>query len=169
MSLADINIQTILSTALNTVVIFCTIIFILRVVSARVFSQSSPEYLMFLLLLSSGMYSGITGQQEPSIINSITIGVTLLITVIVINKFRFLRRIMAGKAIILVKKGIVNDDELKGSLIDIDDLNKMAREYGFPSYKSFHTITLEKDGKLTGIIELNNDKDRIIKRKQNSG
>ncbi len=40
-------------TALETFIVFWVTIIILKIVSARVFSQTSPEYLLFLLLLAS--------------------------------------------------------------------------------------------------------------------
>lgn len=150
-------------TAVQTFVIFWITIIILRYVSARVFSQNSPEYLLFLLLLASGMYSGITG-KNPTIWNSIATGITLLLSVIIINSIEPLEKFITGKPIVLLKDGQINDEAMKRTLIDVDDLNKMAREYGFQSYEAFSTIILEKDGKLTGIINLdNNQKLRIGK------
>ena len=150
--------------ALETFLIFWITIIVLRFVSARVFSQTSPEYLLFLLLLASGMYSGIAG-KNPSVWNSFAIGATLLITVVLLNKFHFLKKFITGNPIILMSNGQLNDKEMHRTLIEVDDLNKMAREYGFSSYETFDTIILEKNGQLTGIINLNeNEKLRIRKK-----
>lgn len=142
--------------AVQTFVIFWVTIFILKIFSARVFSQTSPEYLLFLLLLASGMYSGIAG-NEPTIWKSIATGITLLVSVLLINKVPYLQRFITGKPIVLVKDGQINDKEMKRTMVDVEDLNTMAREYGFRSFKAFDTIILEKNGHLTGVINFDNN------------
>ncbi len=110
------------------------------------------------------MYAGISG-KNPSIWNSIATGLTLLISVLIVNTIPPLEKFITGKPTVLVKDGQLNSKAMKRTLIDVDDINKMAREYGFQSYEAFTTIILEKDGKLTGIIKLNeNEKLRIGKK-----
>jgi len=150
--------------AVQTFIIFWLTIFILKVVSARVFSQNSPEYLLFLLLLASGMYSGISG-KNPTIWNSIATGFTLLVSVLIINSYPPLTRFITGKPTVLVKNSQLDGKAMKRTLVSVNDLNEMAREYGFSSYESFTTIILEKNGKLTGIINFDkNEKRRTGKR-----
>ena len=147
----DFSLQSFIETIISTFIIFWATIFILRYISSRVFSQTSPEYLLFLLLLASGMYSGISG-REPTMWTSIAIGSTLLLSVFLVNKIPWVEKLISGNAIILVENGEINEKAMKRTLIPPDDLDKMAREYGFGSYEFFTTIVLEKSGHLTGII-----------------
>lgn len=142
----------VLDVVIETFLLFWFVIFILRFLSYRTFSQTSPEYLLLLILLGSGLIGGIAS-RHPNFWTSIIIAITIIGSTVIIQKSEKLRQLIEGKPIILVKNGEIDKKEMSRVLIDLNDLNKMAREHGMPSYEVFDTIILETNGHLTGVLK----------------
>ena len=144
--------ERVLEIVIETFLLFWFIIFALRFLSYRTFSQTSPEYLLLLILLGSGLLGGIASKY-PNFWAHVIIGAVIIGSTVIVQKFQILRELIEGKPIILVKNGKINTKEMERVLLEIDDLNKMAREYGVPSYEAFEIIVLETNGHLTGVLK----------------
>ncbi|EKE02434.1 MAG: putative membrane protein [uncultured bacterium] len=144
--------ERVLEIVIETFLLFWFIIFALRFLSYRTFSQTSPEYLLLLILLGSGLLGGIASKY-PNFWAHVIIGAVIIGSTVIVQKFQILRELIEGKPIILVKNGKINTKAMERVLLKTDDLNKMARGYGVPSHEAFEIIILETNGHLTGVLK----------------
>jgi uncharacterized membrane protein YcaP (DUF421 family) len=63
----------------------------------------------------------------------------------------FIRRLLNEKPVILYKDGILQDQAMKKYMVDIEDLEEVAREEGKISYKDFEMMLLEGSGQISAI------------------
>jgi uncharacterized membrane protein YcaP (DUF421 family) len=64
-----------------------------------------------------------------------------------------LRHFVEGGQEVLYENSILKPEALARNMLSENDLQRVARDYGRKSYQDFERITLEKDGRLTGILK----------------
>jgi uncharacterized membrane protein YcaP (DUF421 family) len=67
------------------------------------------------------------------------------------EKIPFLRHLLNEKPIPLYSEGKLHYGAMKKHMLDVDDLDEVAREEGSLSYKDFDVMMLEGDGKISAI------------------
>ena len=143
--------------ALGTVVLKVSIVYWfmmlgLKCLGRRAFGQMGPQEFILIAILAKIMADQII-PRELGLLGNITGALTLFFYVALIERIPFLRRFLQGKPIPLLENGIPITKNLKRSHLSEDDLKRVAREYGFESYDIFQIITLEQDGRLTGVLK----------------
>jgi uncharacterized membrane protein YcaP (DUF421 family) len=141
------------TTMLQAFVVYWFIIVGIKLIGIHVFGQAGPQYLLLLLLIVSGMSNGMIHQQA-GFWGSIAAGLSLLITVALVQKISPLKAWIHEKPIqLLDQNGHIDKHALKRTLVQSEDLDKMAHAYGYPSYSVFKQIQLENDGRITGVLK----------------
>jgi len=126
----------------------------LKWVGRRAIGQMGPHEFILLAILAKIMSDEII-TPEAGLWGNIVGGLTLLLYVWLIDKISLLRDFIQGKPIQLLSKNGLDHSALKRNNVSKEDLNCIARQYGFKSYEVFDQIYLERDGKLTGILKPN--------------
>jgi uncharacterized membrane protein YcaP (DUF421 family) len=139
-------------TALQSFVIYWFALTGLKLVGRRAFGEMGPQDLILLLLLSESLNMGLI-HNDAGFWGSLASALVLLLTVAIVERVPFLRQRMDDGTIKLVENGRLIKPALKKSLVEEQDLQKAAREYGMPSIKAFETMTLEGDGRITGVLK----------------
>lgn len=140
-------------TVIQTITLYWLLLLGLRLVGRRVFGEMSPQDIIILLLIAESCNLGLTNEQA-----GYWGAVASVLTIFGVGAFAErvapLRRILEEQPVVLFKNGQLHKREMKRNLVDENDLNQVAREYGLDSYHEFEAMTLEGDGSITGTLRL---------------
>lgn len=137
---------------LQTSIIFCVVIIGLKMVGRRVFGELAPQDLVLLLLIAEATNAGLT-TQDGGFWSTMASVLTVLFLGALSDRLPPLRRFVEEHTIPLMENGKLIEEALKKNLVEEEDLQSLARKYGFPHYNAFETITLECDGSLSGVLK----------------
>jgi uncharacterized membrane protein YcaP (DUF421 family) len=153
----------VISSAAQAVVIYWVTIICIKLIGIHIVGQTGPQYLAFLLLFTTGMSSGLSHQQA-GFWGSLATALALTATIIIVARIPFLERWIHGSPMILMDKGKMDHEALKKTLVDKEELNKLAHGYGMLSHEVFESVILENDGRLTAILkpEYRQDQVRLV-------
>lgn len=73
-------------------------------------------------------------------------------TMAIVDRIEPLREWLDGSPVLLMRNGKVYRKRLRKENISMEELDKVAREYGLPSIDGFESMTLEGDGSITGVL-----------------
>jgi uncharacterized membrane protein YcaP (DUF421 family) len=135
---------------LQTATIFCLIMIGLQLVGRRVFSQRGPQDLVIIVLVAESCDLGLT-HEDAGFWGTIASVLTLFFLGYLTESIPFIRRLLNEKPVILYKDGILQDQAMKKYMVDIEDLEEVAREEGKISYKDFEMMLLEGSGQISAI------------------
>lgn len=142
----------VISSAAQAVVIYWVTILCIKLIGIHITGQSGPQYLAFLLLFTTGMSSGLTNQQA-GFWGSIATALSLTATIMIVSRIPGLGKWIHGTPVTLFEKGKMDHSSLKRTLVDQQELDKVAHEYGLPSHEAFERVILENDGRLTAVLK----------------
>ncbi|HEY9685788.1 MAG TPA: YetF domain-containing protein [Coleofasciculaceae cyanobacterium] len=111
-----------------------------------------PQDLIILLLIAESCDLGLAN-EKAGYWGTIASVLTILVMGGIIERVPFIRKWLDGPTVVLCKDGQPDRKQMRKCLVDEDDLEKVAREYGMESYRDFNIIVLEGDGSLTGIVK----------------
>jgi uncharacterized membrane protein YcaP (DUF421 family) len=124
----------------------------LRLIGKRVFRGIGPQELILITLLAKIVGDNIVS-KEAGLISNIADGLTLFAMIYLVDCIPSLRHFVEGGQEVLYENSILNPEALARNMLSENDLQRVARDYGRKSYQDFERITLEKDGRLTGILK----------------
>jgi uncharacterized membrane protein YcaP (DUF421 family) len=140
--------------AIRTVVIFCFIFLLMRIVGRRELSNLEPFDLILLVVLGDSVQQGVT-QDDYSVTGAlIVISVFALMQLLVSYlNFRFprLRPVLDGHPIVLVENGNALEGNLRRERMTVDDLMEQARTQQIESLDKIKWAVLETSGEVSFI------------------
>lgn len=134
----------------QTATIFCLILIGLQVVGRRVFAQRGPQDLIIIVLVAEACDLGLT-HEDAGYWGTIASVLTLFVLGYMTERIPFLRHILNEKPIMLYEDGKLNRQAMKRHMVDIEDLEEVAREEGYASYKEFDFMMLEGNGQISAV------------------
>jgi uncharacterized membrane protein YcaP (DUF421 family) len=137
----------------KTAVVYIVMLAGVRLIGKRVFRGMGPQELILITLLAKIMGDNVVSKQA-GLISNIADGFMLFFMIYLIDRFAFLRHFVEGGKEIVYENNILNKDILVRNMLSENDLQRVARDYGRKSFHDFEQITLEKDGRLTGILKM---------------
>ena len=145
----------------RAVIIYVFLLVLLKLTGRRQVGQLAPFDLVLLLVLSNSVQNSMNGGD-----NSITGGVILATTLIVINSFtgwlasrsKAVESLVEGRPVILVHNGKVDQHALQQSQMTMHDLESALRLAGHAGPASVRYAVLENTGKIS-VIALPHEKD----------
>ncbi len=145
-----------METVFRVAIIYLTILFGLRIVGKREFSQLSPIDLITLLLIPEIVSQSLTG-QDYSIINAI-IGVTTLLSLVFINsvlmhKSKRIETLVEGTPSILVQHGKYVIDNMNHERVTPEEIYAEMHQAGLYELSQIKWAVLECDGRLSFVPE----------------
>jgi uncharacterized membrane protein YcaP (DUF421 family) len=137
---------------LQTLTIFWLILLGLKLVGRRVFGELGPQDLIVLLLIAEASDLGLT-HQDAGYWGALASILTILTTGALIEHLPLLRHFLEEEGIVLLRSGEPDEQTMKKNLVQREDLEKTARQYGFAELEAFDAMVLESDGKITGVLK----------------
>ncbi len=141
----------VLLSAAQTCMLFFFVLVTIRLIGRRVFGEQNPQDLIMLILLAEACGAGLADTQAGFWGSAASVS-TLLLLGWMLDRVPFLRKLIESGPIILYKNGRLYRKQLERSMIDLPELDTVARRYGLASYQEFSQIVLEGDGEITATI-----------------
>lgn len=138
--------------ALRSAVMFIFLLFVMRITGKRALTQMSPFEFSLLIALGSAVGDPMFYEDVPLLHGLIVISVVVAILKLlerVTQDSKKLERVLEGKAICLVKDGIVNIDKIKEEEISTDELFMKLREKGVRNLGLVERVYLEVSGNIS--------------------
>lgn len=144
--------QGVLEIASRTAIVYCLLLFLIRLAGKREIGQLTPFDLVVLLLISNAVQNAMTG-PDTSVAGGAVAAVTLIalnfLVAMVRRRSRAISRFIEGVPVVLVSHGEIQYAALKREHMTIDDLTAALREHEVFDVASCELAMLEIDGSVT--------------------
>jgi uncharacterized membrane protein YcaP (DUF421 family) len=144
------SLEPILLSVLQTAIIYCLIIAGLQIVGRRVFAQRSPQDLIIIVLVAESCDLGLI-HEDAGFWGTIASVITLLLLGYLTEKIPLIRHCLDKAPITLYSDGKLHAKAMEKQMVDVADLDEVAREEGKSSHKDFDIMVLEGDGQISAI------------------
>ena len=144
----------VLEKVLRPVIVYFFLLIGLRLAGKRELAQLNPFDFIVLMTLSNTVQNAIIGNDNTVVGGIIGAGSLIAINYLVVRmaqKNRRLMRLLAGRADVLVKNGVIQKDHLNREMISKPELLAAAHKQGITSLKDVDYCVLEPTGTLTFI------------------
>lgn len=139
---------------LRTFVVYCVVLFLLRVAGKRELGQMTPFDLVVILVIANAVQNAMTGGD-----NSLTGGIIAAATLTAVNlavgrwgsKILLFRRMVASEPTLLLRNGTLIKAAMDREGIEPAELEMAAREHGIADLKDVVAAVLEEDGSISVI------------------
>lgn len=139
---------------LRAVVVFASVLLLLRLSGKRQIGQMTPFDLVLLLVISNAVQNSMNGGD-----NSITAGLILAATLVAIDaglgwlafRSKTVDRLLEGKPVILIHGGKIDDQALANVQMSRADLQAALRANGHVSAAEIQFAILETTGRVSVI------------------
>ncbi|MBQ9730925.1 MAG: DUF421 domain-containing protein [Bacilli bacterium] len=136
---------------LKTILFYVLLILILRIMGKREVGELSIFDVVVFFLISELFSLAI--DNDTKLINVI-FPIALIVILQILTSFLALkndkfRNLIDGKPVIIIKNGVINQNELRKQRYNIDDLFLQIREHDVDSFKHIAYAILETNGKLS--------------------
>ena len=148
--------RALLDVAGRTAITYLALLLGLRLTGKRQIGQFTPFDLLLLLLLANSVQNAMVG-PDVSLRGGLVAAATLLVlngvVAAVSRRTRGVARILEGMPTILIRHGLVLDENLKREGISREDLLRALREHGVENPELVRSAILEVDGAISVLRE----------------
>jgi uncharacterized membrane protein YcaP (DUF421 family) len=152
----------------RTVVIFFFVLLLTRSMGKKELSELTAFELILLITIGDLVQQGVT-QEDQSLTGAIlavgTLGLLIVALSYVSFRWRPIRRLIRGIAVVVVRDGRPIQDAMKLERLTIDDVIESAREQGIDDLGKVKLAVLEPDGKFSFIQRDGEDKQEDTSKK----
>jgi uncharacterized membrane protein YcaP (DUF421 family) len=138
----------------RTVVIFFFVLLLTRAMGKKELSELTAFELILLVTIGDLVQQGVT-QEDQSLTGAIlavgTLGLLIVLLSYLSYRWRPVRRIIRGLAVVVVRDGRPLHDAMKVERLTVDDVIESAREQGIDDLGKIRLAVLEPDGKFSFI------------------
>jgi len=138
----------------RTVIIFFFVLLLTRAMGRKELSELTAFELILLVTIGDLVQQGVT-QEDQSLTGAMlavgTLGLLIVSLSYLSYKWRPIRRVIRGIAVVVVRDGRPIDDAMKLERLTIDDVIESAREQGIDDLGKVKLAVLEPDGKFSFI------------------
>lgn len=138
--------------ALKSITIYVFIVAAIRIFGKKELAQLSVIDLVFILLISNSVQNAMVGND-----NSLLGGIAAAMGLFIINyifkwmlkRFPRFSEVVQGKAVMLVYRGKVLNENMDHAMLTKDELDAAVREHGVNSCSDVDLAVLEADGNIS--------------------
>ena len=138
----------------RTVVIFVFVLLLTRAMGKKELSELTAFELILLVTIGDLVQQGVT-QEDQSLTGAMLAVGTLGLLIVSLSwlsyRWRPVRRIIRGLAVVVVRDGRPLQDAMKVERLTVDDIIEGAREQGIDDLGKIRLAVLEPDGKFSFI------------------
>ncbi|HEY6221710.1 MAG TPA: YetF domain-containing protein [Candidatus Eisenbacteria bacterium] len=150
------NLNPLLEIVARTAIIYLALLVGLRLTGKRQVGQFTPFDLLLLLLLSNAVQNAMVG-PDTSVAGGLIAAATLfganLTVAAIAKKSRHAAKVVEGTATLLIRHGLVIQQNLDHEGISAEDLRRALREHGIDDVKLVRAAILEVDGSISVLRE----------------
>jgi uncharacterized membrane protein YcaP (DUF421 family) len=133
-------------------IIYVVLLALLRVSGRRELSELAPMELLTMLLISETVSPALTAGDDGVITGVVAAATLMALSVgssLLAFRSRKARRVIEGKASVLIRNGRVDEDVLRAERITSDDLHATLHQHGLLSVSAVAYAFIESDGNIT--------------------
>lgn len=143
-------------TLVRTVVVYILIMVVMRLMGKRQIGELQPTELVITILLSELVAIPLQDNEYP-LLNSV-VPVMVLVSIEVINsvismKSRLFRRASQGNPVMVIRDGVIDQEEIKQLRFTIDDLLSALRQKDVFDLAQVQYAVLETDGQFSVLLK----------------
>ena len=149
---------------LRCIAVYLFVIIAIRLFGKKELAQLSVIDLVFILLISNSVQNAMVGPDtslEGGVIAALSLFVINFLLKQLLYRNKKVSELLQGKAMVLIYKGELNDENLKHAEITLEELQAAVREHGIENIEHVDLAVLEVDGNIS--ILSNDYKHRSIK------
>lgn len=139
---------------LRTMIVYVTVLGLLRIAGKRELGQMSPADLVVILIIANAVQNSMNG-GDVSLIGGILSAATLVGMNLVLVRFGrripILGRLVVEEPTLLLQDGKPIEQNLKRERVDIEEIEMAAREHGIADLSEVAAAVLEIDGSISTI------------------
>jgi uncharacterized membrane protein YcaP (DUF421 family) len=143
-----------LEIVVRTVIIFFFVLLLTRAMGKKELSELTAFELILLVTIGDLVQQGVT-QEDQSLTGAIlavgTLGLLIVSLSYLSYRWRPIRRIIRGLAVVVVRDGRPLHDAMRIERLTVDDVIESAREQGIDDLGKIRLGVLEPDGKFSFI------------------
>lgn len=137
---------------LSSAAVYIFVVIALRLFGKKELSQLSVVDLVFVLLISNAVQNAMVGSDTTLPGGLIAAGTLFIINFVfkqILYRFPKFGKFIQGEPIMLVYNGVPNVDNIKRSMITMDELMEAIREHGVSKIDDVDLAILEVDGNIS--------------------
>lgn len=137
---------------LRTVLMYVIVCISVRLMGKRQIGDMQPSELVITLLISEIAAIPLQDTTQPLLVGVVSMFMLVFLEIsasIIILKSNFMRRIVGGKAIVIIKNGQIDQKAMKSVRMTVNDLTEMLRSQGFFDLTEIDSAILEVNGTLS--------------------
>ena len=146
------SISSLLEIIFRSAAVYLFILIAIRLFGKKELSQLSTSDLVLILLISNAVQNAMVGPDS-----TLAGGLIAAITLFIINYFFKLlmyknqkaTELIEGNHVMLIYKGLINEDAIKKEKITVEELEAVVREHGVLSSADVELAVLERDGNIS--------------------
>jgi len=147
-----------LDTILSSAIIYIFIIVGLRLLGKKELGQLSVADLVFIMLISE-VVGDVMRASDDSLLSGLIGATTIMILNKIIKWWTYkspkFSNFMEGVPVILIRRGKLNQKEMRKNRITLEDLEQAGREQGIGDISTIALAILEVDGKISILSDEN--------------
>ena len=150
---------SLLLTYLRTIVLYSTLILVIRLMGKRQIGEMEPSEFVVAMLIADLAAVPMQDAGIPLLDGLIPIWTILAAELLLsYGAFRFvwLRRLLCGRPVILMENGKILYDNLKKTRISVDELTEHVRENGTTDLSTVRYAILETNGSISTLLYAKN-------------
>lgn len=143
-----------LQMVLRTAVLYFTVVLCLRLMGKRQVGELEPSELAVTFLVSEIATIPLQNPEIPLLYGIVPIAVLMVLEVclsVLILKIVPLRELLCGRASRLMRRGHIDQRELRRQRMSVEELMGELRVLGYPDIGDLEEIVLESGGKISAI------------------
>jgi uncharacterized membrane protein YcaP (DUF421 family) len=139
---------------LRAVVVYLSVLIILRIAGKRQLAQMSPTEFVAILLISNAVQNAMNG-GDNSLVGGLVLAIAIIITSWCISaltyRHRRVRQLFEGTPTLMVYRGKTVEKNMDKEHLSLSELRALLREQGMHDFAEIHSAVLEADGHLSVI------------------
>lgn len=145
-----------ISTAIRTFIMYIFVTLSIRVMGKRQIGDLQPNELVVTLLISEIAAIPLQDSSQPIINGIISIFILVIIEIIIsvlTMKNVYIRKIMSGKSVVIIKNGTLDQNAMKKVRITVLDLIELLRGQNVFDISTVEFAVLEVNGNLSVLLK----------------
>ncbi len=145
-----------ISVIIRTLMLYFAVTFCIRIMGKRQIGDMQPNELVITLLISEIAAIPLQDMSQPMLFGLLPIFLLVIIEIVLsvlVLKSSFLRRLLSGRSVIIIKNGVIDQNAMKNLRLSILDLIELLRGQNVFDISTVAFAVMEVNGDLSVLLK----------------
>jgi uncharacterized membrane protein YcaP (DUF421 family) len=145
-----------ISVVIRTLLLYFAVTFSIRIMGKRQIGDMQPNELVITLLISEIAAIPLQDMSQPILFGLLPIFLLVVIEItlsVLVLKSSFLRRLISGRSVIIIKNGVIDQNAMKNLRLTILDLIELLRGQNVFDISTVAFAVMEVNGDLSVLLK----------------